>query len=44
LIDDPPFGLSSDKVLIIYRIIPKKPPVTPKIITPIAEIISGVMV
>ena len=40
--EDPPFGLSSESALIIYLIIPKKPPVIPKIITPIAVITSGV--
>jgi hypothetical protein len=40
---EPELGFSSDKVLIIYLIIPKNPPVTPKTITPIADIISGVI-
>jgi hypothetical protein len=41
---EPELGLSSAKVLIIYLIIPKNPPVTPKIITPNAVIASGFMV
>jgi hypothetical protein len=44
LIEPPPLGLSSAKVLIIYLIIPKKPPVIPKIITPTADITSGVII
>jgi hypothetical protein len=37
----PLLGLSSAKVLIIYLIIPKNPPVTPNTITPIADMASG---